>query len=283
MKVECRVPWIVPASRPPQKAPRVPSIHTCHKDKVSLKEEQPVALVRSGLFLVLPFVIFIAGDNEMAEAVTAEHPRLLFGLNVDAVANAALTGWRTVSGNENLKLRIAKRAVAHVPMTWRCVLTMSSVIHSGRRVPMRVGANGLDSPSPQAAPILSIDELRSVVFIIRCARVIAFLQRFVPERYLPPKEDRIPPSLLKRLIRELKKLTPKWKWISSARELPRSPAKLGDELFYAITALRMSRLEIWRAGYTDCVAVLDEAYSLLYAIGISMRERKHRSKGRRTG
>jgi hypothetical protein len=231
----------------------------------------------------LPFVIASAGDNEMAEAVTAEHPRLLFGLNVDAVANAALTGWRTVSGNENLKLRIAKRAVAHVPMTWRCVLTISSVIHSGRRVPMRVGANGLDSPSPQAAPILSIDELRSVVFIIRCARVIAFLQRFVPERYLPPKEDRIPPSLLKRLIRELKKLTPKWKWISSARELPRSPAKLGDELFYAITALRMSRLEIWRAGYTDCVAVLDEAYSLLYAIGISMRERKHRSKGRRTG
>ena len=97
----------------------------------------------------LPFVIAIAGDNEMAEAVTAEHPRLLFGLNVDAVANAALTGWRTVSGNENLKLRIAKRAVAHVPMTWRCVLTISSVIHSGRRVPMRVGANGLDSPSPQ--------------------------------------------------------------------------------------------------------------------------------------
>ena len=231
----------------------------------------------------LPFVISIAGENEMAEAVTAEHPRLLFGLNVDAVANAALTGWRTVSGNENLKLRIANRAAAHVPMTWRCVLTISSVNHSGRRVPMRVGANGLDSPSPQAAPILSIDELRSVVFIIRCARVIAFLQRFVPERYLPPKEDRIPPSLLKRLIRELKKLTPKWKWISSARELPRSPAKLGDELFYAITALRMSRLEIWRAGYTDCVAVLDEAYSLLYAIGISMRERKHRSKGRRTG
>jgi hypothetical protein len=141
----------------------------------------------------------------------------------------------------------------------------------------------LGSPSPQAAPILSIDELRSVVFIIRCVRVIAFLQRFVPEWYLPPREDRIPPSLLKRLIRELKKLTPKRKWISSARELPRSPAKLGDELFYAITALRMSRLEIWRAGYLDCVVVLDEAYSLLYTIGISIRERKHRSKGRRTG
>ena len=64
--------------------------------------------------------------------------------------------------------------------------------------------------------------------------------------------------------------------------LSRSPGKLGDELFYAITALHMSRLEIWRAGYTDCVAVLDEVYSLLYAIGISMRERKHRSKGQRT-
>ncbi len=146
---------------------------------------------------------------------------------------------------------------------------------------MRAEANGFDSPSPQPAPILSIDELRSVVFIIRCARVIAFLQRFVPEAYLPPKEDRIPLSLLKRLIRELKKLIPKWKWISSAREIPRSPSKLGDELFYAITALRMSRLEIWRAGYWDCVAVLDETYSLLYAIGIKMRERKQRSKGER--
>jgi hypothetical protein len=31
---------------------RGPSIHTRHKDKVSLKEEQPVALVRGGLFLV---------------------------------------------------------------------------------------------------------------------------------------------------------------------------------------------------------------------------------------
>ncbi len=202
--------------------------------------------------------------------------------NVDTVANPALTGWRTVSGNGNLKLRVAKRAVAHVAMTWRCVLTIRSVIHGGSRVPMRAGANDLDSPSPRAAPILSIDEVRSVVFIIRCARVVAFLQRFVPERYLPPKEDRIPPSLLKRLIRELKKLTPKWKWTSSARELPRSPAKLGDELFFAITALRLSRLEIWRAGYTDCVAALDEAYSLLYAIGISIRERKRRSGGRRT-
>jgi hypothetical protein len=46
------------------------------------------------------------------------------------------------------------------------------------------------------------------------------------------------------------------------QELPRSPAKLGDALFSTITALRMSRLEISRAGYTDCVAVLDEAYSL---------------------
>jgi hypothetical protein len=113
--------------------------------------------------------------------------------------------------------------------------------------------------------------------------MIAFLQRFAPEKYLPPKEDRIPSALLTRLIRELKKLTPKWKWISSDRKFPRSPAKLGDELFYAITALRLSRQEIWRAGYKECVAVLDEAYSLLYAIGVRMRERKSRSKRERTG
>jgi hypothetical protein len=143
---------------------------------------------------------------------------------------------------------------------------------------IRVGANGLEAPTPQAAPILSIDEFRSVVFIIRCARAIAFLQRFVPERYLPPHEDRVPPTLLKRLIHELKKLIPKWRWMSSARPLPRSPAKLGDELFYAIAALRMSRLELWRAGYRDCVAVLDDAYSLLYSIGVRARARRHHSK-----
>src|SRR6516165_4257126 len=144
---------------------------------------------------------------------------------------------------------------------------------------LQFGANGIEATTPRAAPILSIDEFRSVIFIIRSARAIAFLQRFVPEKYLPPREDRVPPSLLKRLIHELKNLIPKWKWTSSARALPRSPAKLGEEFFYAITALRMSRLEIWRAGYTDCVAVLDEAYSLLYAMGIRMRSRKHRSEG----
>jgi hypothetical protein len=41
---------------------------------------------------------------------------------------------------------------------------------------IQLGANGLGAPTPQAATILSIDELRSVVFIIRCARAIAFLQ-----------------------------------------------------------------------------------------------------------
>ena len=143
---------------------------------------------------------------------------------------------------------------------------------------IQVGANGLEAPTPQAAPILSIDEFRSVIFIIRCARAIAFLQRFVPGKYLPPHEDRVPPSLLKRLIHELKKVIPKWTWISSARALPWSPAQLGDEFFYAIAALRMSRLELWRAGYTDCVAVLDEAYSLLFSIGIRVRARRHRSK-----
>jgi hypothetical protein len=143
---------------------------------------------------------------------------------------------------------------------------------------IQVGANGLEARAPQAVPVLSIDELRSVIFIIRCARAIAFLQRFVPGKYLPPHEDRVPPSLLRRLILELKKLIPKWKWMSSARALPLSPAQLGDEFFYAIAALRMSRLELWRAGYTDCVAVLDEAYSLLLAIGIRARARRQRSR-----
>ena len=143
---------------------------------------------------------------------------------------------------------------------------------------IQVGADGLEAPTPQAAPILSIDEVRSVIFIIRCARAIAFLQRFVPGKYLPPQEDRIPPSLLKRLIHELKKLIPKWRWMSPGRALPRSPGRLGEEFFYAITALRMSRLELWRAGYTDCVAVLDDVYSLLYSIGVRARARRHRSK-----
>jgi hypothetical protein len=123
-----------------------------------------------------------------------------------------------------------------------------------------------------------MDEFRLVIFIIRCARVISFLQRFVPGKYLPPPEERVPPSLLKPLIHELKKLIPKWKWASSVRALPRSPAKLGEEFFYAIAALRMSRVELWRAGYTDCVAVLDNAYSLLYSIGNRARARRDRAK-----
>jgi hypothetical protein len=154
----------------------------------------------------------------------------------------------------------------------------SRVVADYGGIPLQVAANGPNASGPGSAPILSIDELKLVVFIIRCARLIALLQRVAPEKYLPPKEDRVPPAMLKRLIHELKKLIPKWKWISSARKLPRSPAKLGDALFYAITAIRLSRLEIWRAGYTDCVAVLDEVYSLLYAIGTRMRERKHASK-----
>lgn len=143
---------------------------------------------------------------------------------------------------------------------------------------IEVGANGLEAPTPRAAPMLSIDEFRLIIFIIRCARAIAFLQRFVPGKYLPPLEDRVPPSLLNRLIYELKKVIPKWKWISSARPFPRSPARLGDEFFYAITALRTSRLELWRAGYTECVAVLDEVYSLLFSIGIRARARRDRRK-----
>lgn len=155
---------------------------------------------------------------------------------------------------------------------------VSPVTGNGGGTAIQAGAKGLEAPTPRAAPILSIDDLRLIVFIIRCARVIAFLQRFVPGKYLPPREDRVPQPLLKRLIHELKNVLPKWKWISSARAIPRSPARLGDEFFYAITALRTSRLELWRAGYTECVAVLDEAYALLFSIGVRARERRHRSK-----
>jgi hypothetical protein len=139
-----------------------------------------------------------------------------------------------------------------------------------------------EEDSSLATQSLSADQLRSVVFVIRCARVIAFLQRVVPGKYLPPPEDRIPQTRLRRLIRELKKLIPKWKWTSSARKMPRSPSKLGEEMFYAITALRMSRLALWRGGYTECVAVLDDAYSLLYSIGNRANQRKDRSKSRKS-
>jgi hypothetical protein len=161
---------------------------------------------------------------------------------------------------------------------WRYALTARPVSRDNGANEIQVGANGLEAPTLQAAPLLSIDQFRSVVFILRCARVVEFLQRFVPGKYLPSPEDRIPPSLLKRLIHEMKKLIPKWRWTPSARAIPRSPAKLGDEFFYAITALRMSRLELWRAGYKDCVAALDDVYSLLFSIGIRARERKSRSK-----
>jgi hypothetical protein len=156
-------------------------------------------------------------------------------------------------------------------------MVRSDIRYGGGSV-IQVSADGLKVPTPQTTPVLSKDEFRSVVFIIRCARTIAFLQRFVPGKYLPPPEDRVPASLLKRLIHELKKLTPKWKWIPSARALPRSPGKLGEEFFHAIAALRMSRLELWRAGHTDCVAVLDDTYSLLYSIGNRTRARKNRPK-----
>ncbi len=140
---------------------------------------------------------------------------------------------------------------------------------------------GDEAPKPQAAPILSADELHSVVFIIRCARAIGVLQRIVPGKYLPPPEDRVPPELLHRLIHELKTLVPKWRWTRSAGTLPRSPARLGDEFFYAITALRTSRLELWRAGSKDCVAALDDAYSLLFSIGARAQERRRRSKSQK--
>jgi hypothetical protein len=155
-----------------------------------------------------------------------------------------------------------------------------STIRNSGETETKVDAGGVEATGPQAAPVLSVDDLRLVVFIIRCSRTIALLQRIVPETYLPPHEDRVPPALLKRLVHELKKLIPKWKWTSSARAVPLSPARLGDEFFYAITALRLSRMELWRAGYKDCVTVLDEAYSLLYSIGTRAKERRHHSRSR---
>jgi hypothetical protein len=41
-----------------------PPIHTRYKDKVSLKEEQPVALVRGGLFLVWHLSVARVGRTE---------------------------------------------------------------------------------------------------------------------------------------------------------------------------------------------------------------------------
>ena len=134
--------------------------------------------------------------------------------------------------------------------------------------------------TPHAAPVLSTDELHSVVFIIRAARAIGLLQALVPSKYLPPPEDRVPSELLHRLIRELKKLVPKWRWTRSSQPLPRSPKKLGDEFFYAIAALRMSRGELLRGGYRESVAALDDAYSLLFAIGVRAQERKRQSRSK---
>src|SRR4051812_40825336 len=155
-----------------------------------------------------------------------------------------------------------------VSVGWRQALMADSDTREG----------GGDATAPHAAPILSTDELHSVVFIIRCAGAMGFLQPFVPGRSLPPPEDRVPPDLLHRLIHELKRLIPKWRWTPSAGSLPRSPAKLGDELFYAITALRTSRLELWRAGYTDCVAALGGCNSTLFSIGVRAQERRRRSR-----
>lgn len=140
--------------------------------------------------------------------------------------------------------------------------------------------NGQDQTS-KPTPVLSTDELHRVVFIIRCARAIGFLQRIAPAKYLPPPEDRVPPELLHRLVHELKTLVPRWRWTPSARSLPRSPARLGDEFFYGITALRMSRLELWRAGHKGSVTALDDAFSVLFSIGQRAQERKRRSRSSR--
>ena len=76
-------------------------------------------------------------------------------------------------------------------------------------------ARGEPVPARPAAPLLSLDELRMVVFVIRCARFISLLQHLVPGTSLPPPEDRIPAPLLSRLIRELKTILPRWTWTPS--------------------------------------------------------------------
>jgi hypothetical protein len=144
-----------------------------------------------------------------------------------------------------------EREISHEALIVATVCTLHKLSRSARlpednrlEYPLMGGADGLEAATHRSMLMFSMDQLRSVFFIMRRARAIAFLQRFVPEKYLPPTEDRIPSSLLKRLIHESKKLIPKWKWTLSARTLPRSPAKLGEEFFYAIAALRMSRLEL---------------------------------------
>ena len=140
---------------------------------------------------------------------------------------------------------------------------------------------GAQTPAHPAATLLSVDELRTVAFVIRCARVIDLLQRIAPGAYLPPPEDRIPAALLGRLIRELKTLLPRWTWTPASQSLPRSPARLGEAIFYALTALHTRRLDLWRAGATGSVSAIDDAYSLLYDIGARAQERKARSKAKR--
>ena len=141
---------------------------------------------------------------------------------------------------------------------------------------MNVKRNSDAAVVSPSAPVLSIDGYRLLAFIIRCARIIALLQRFLPEKFLPPKDERIPPLLLQRLIQESKKLVPIW--TRSGRRMPLSVVKMGWQFFLAITALRLSRADIWRAGHRDLVEVIDQVYSLLYKLGIKALEKKGRQK-----
>ena len=124
-------------------------------------------------------------------------------------------------------------------------------------------------------PVLSIDGYRLLVFIIRCARIISLLQ-LLPERFLPPKDERIPPLLLKRLIKKSKKLVPRW--TRSARRMPLSVADLGWQFFLAVDSIKYSRAEIWQAGHKDVVEVIDDVYSVLHDLGVKAIEKKRRKK-----
>jgi hypothetical protein len=145
---------------------------------------------------------------------------------------------------------------------------------------MNVRNNGV-AVTARPEPVLSIDEFRLLVFVIWCARVLALLQRVLPEKFLPPKDERIPPLLLHRLIRESKKLVPRWTRLS--RRIPLSAGKLGWQFFLAVTAIRLSRAEIWRAGHRDAAEIIEEVYSLLCDLGVKALEKKQRQKAAASG
>ena len=127
----------------------------------------------------------------------------------------------------------------------------------------------------RSTPILSIDGYQDLVFIIRCARRLAILQ-MLPGWFLPPKDERISPKLLRKLIRKLRKLVPKG--TRSTRKMPRSIKELSWEFFLVVRATELSGAEIRRGGHPDVVEVIEEVYSRLCEVGANVLEKKLRKK-----